>query len=195
MNMRKPKANSGSPHTLRDVRSTPKPDVAFLHWHLQTWEKMKMVHSCVCCSQAHVWREFCAHTRMHIVVVLPHICACALHICVCMWCVLGRLAEPERGVFTWLSGLADRQETPLRRRRKCCPSGTYSPADHRLRAEGNPEAFGGLWRILWPYFQDQIFLATTFLFLIKRRQTLVDSGIEKKQLPAEGSHTSGPIAS
>lgn len=27
MSMRKPKANSGSPHTLRDVRSTPEPDV------------------------------------------------------------------------------------------------------------------------------------------------------------------------
>lgn len=69
------------------------------------------------------------------------------------------------------------------------------PSRPQLRAEGNPEAFGGLRRILWPYLQDQIFLATTFLFHIKRRQTLVDSGIEKKQLPAEGSHTSGPIAS
>ena len=45
MNMRKPQANSGSPHILRDVRSTPKPEVVFLRWRLHTATEVKRVHA------------------------------------------------------------------------------------------------------------------------------------------------------
>lgn len=60
MNMRKPRANSGSPHTLRDVRSTPKPGVAFLNWHLRTREKRKIL----CCSWTSMWWEARAHLHV-----------------------------------------------------------------------------------------------------------------------------------
>ena len=43
--MRKPQANSGSPHILRDVRSTPKPEVVFLRWRLHTATEVKRVHA------------------------------------------------------------------------------------------------------------------------------------------------------
>ena len=45
MNMRKPQANSGSPHILRDVRSTPKPEVVFLRWRLHAATEVKRVHA------------------------------------------------------------------------------------------------------------------------------------------------------
>lgn len=90
MNMRKPRANSGSPHTLRDVRSTPKPAGAFLHWHLWTSQKRK---------EDYMWlMDFCTVRTLGILacvhVVLTHTDAYILCMHVCTW-------QMPRHVQTW----------------------------------------------------------------------------------------------
>lgn len=90
MNMRKPRANSGSPHTLRDVRSTPKPAGAFLHWHL--WTSQKRKEDCM-------WlMDFCTVRTLGILacvhVVLTHTDAYILCMHVCTW-------QMPRHVQTW----------------------------------------------------------------------------------------------
>ena len=146
MNMRKPQANSGSPHTLRDVRSTPKPEVAFLRWHLHTWQRWRESNLlCAVCER--MCGENSAHTHTH---THTHTCTCGCccglgtHMCMytahkclhvmCAWAP-GRTWERRslhgsRGWGWGWGGLADRHETPLRLGWRWCPSGTWSSRDH-----------------------------------------------------------------
>ena len=76
MNMRKPQANSGSPHILRDVRSTPKPEVVFLRWRLHTVTEVKRVHAVRELTGAENSAHAQTHTRAHLGalwLVLTHI--------------------------------------------------------------------------------------------------------------------------
>lgn len=88
MNMRKPKANSGSPHTLRDVRSTPQPEVSSLDRYLRTWWKSKKTRSLMCRLWAQAKKLPQAHMYVCIM-VFAYIYECLLHKHVCMSLCLG----------------------------------------------------------------------------------------------------------
>lgn len=88
MSMRKPKANSGSPHTLRDVRFTPKLAVASLD--LTKEEEGSLPPCCLC---AHVWKEPWVHPWLFLWSL--HIYARTLHIRMCMWSLPGHRRTQE----------------------------------------------------------------------------------------------------